>query len=101
MRKPLGTKNQTILGAAFAAALLAAPAHANVLTNGSFETDVITFPFYYNYGPGCTGNCGTSITGWTVTALFPCTSLTDSRVMPSVSPNGAVPPERLPREPDL
>lgn len=63
----IGTKNQTILGAAFAAALLTMPAHANVLTNGSFETDVITFPFYENYGPGCSGNCGTSITGWTVT----------------------------------
>ena len=31
------------------------------------------------------------------TALFPCSSLTLSRLMPSVSPNGAVPPERTPR----
>lgn len=67
MRKLLGTRNQAIVGAAFAAALLATPAHANVLTNGSFETDVITFPFYENYGTGCSANCGTSITGWTVT----------------------------------
>lgn len=69
MRKLLlGTRNQAILGAAFTAVLLAMPAHANVLTNGSFEADVITYPFYENYGPGCTGHCASGpITGWTVT----------------------------------
>jgi uncharacterized protein DUF642/PEP-CTERM motif-containing protein len=63
------TKNG-ITGAAcgIALALLATQASANTIVNGSFENPIITFPFYENFGTGCSANCGgASFAGWTIT----------------------------------
>jgi len=54
--------------AAFAALTTISGARANTIVNGSFENPVIAFPFFENFGPGCTGNCAPGgLPGWTIT----------------------------------
>ena len=62
------TRSRVLGLAAIAVLTVVSGASANTIVNGSFENPVIAFPFYENFGPGCTGNCAPgALPNWTIT----------------------------------
>ena len=64
------THSRLIALSAFVLVTTISGARANTIVNGSFEDPVIIYPFYENFGPGCSGNCAPGpgvLPGWTIT----------------------------------